>query len=980
MTVFNREFIDDAIAQGHIAIAPPASPDAQITGAFGAAAANKTTFSEQRMLAEIYQREIEELYKRTGKRFNNPVYQTQIRSRGGQRRQPGDDPARFEGHFFERLENFFDPEFRQQLAEAGLITDFESPIPSFDELRQTAFAETRRLETEQIERRKVGESVGVIGPGAFELIGEGAAIALDPPILGTMLFGGGAAHGILRGLLIDSAIGFAVEVPVQADIQSARAAAGLDAGVLQGALNVLTATVGIAGVSGTIRAAGKGVSGLARRADERQARRIAEDVAARANSDVVDAAVYVAREGEMSSATPFARDLPQAQAQHVERFDETLAAAQEGRVAEVSPRPSRPARADAYEVNGGSDPEVRAATLELEARTNAVRAAIDARDEAFARGVDPESAEGQALFDRIDAARDARRAADAALGAVLERRRTAARSSGQATVRGAFDDPADAAAAAAIHDAGRSAHDVAAVQARAEDAPLIPRDQLERLEEFAGLDLSLEDLVAMVREARATLRRTKPETLMAFLARRGVVDEAGELSALGIRNRAKGVPVGLVRQPGRGFPIDQAAEAAHGAGFFRTVPTRRELLDALDDELNQGIPTVRDIDIEQMQMIEAADEVGREFDKLGVNIDTVNEAELADALAALSAARVPDAAGVVAARTDGAYQDEAAAAFDALSDDPAALQAEFDALERQVQDAVGFRPRAEPEPAPVQGQIVTDPQQAFRMNADQIEQLLNEKRLSDDEKLLLALGSPERVREFERLDRARNSLNNPARADAAGDEFDRLFGDLTPTQERLIFGIGDTDLQADHLARILDTRRELDALAVDGTIPQIAREASRGMRNLTVDQIEQFQARRIAPGNIQADLLSAIEGQRLLRERGLTGDELDQALIDGMVQQGFGRDDAAEILSKFSQPAPRGAGIEAPAPEQIAGRPPTEPPESVAASADSQLNLDSEVRIGDETVRVGDVFDDIERDKRLVDEFDACAGVGDIPF
>lgn len=95
-----------------------------------------------------------------------------------------------------------------------------------------------------------------------------------------------------------------------------------------------------------------------------------------------------------------------------------------------------------------------------------------------------------------------------------------------------------------------------------------------------------------------------PESLVAFLAARGgVIDQQGELSAIGAealsRNRARR------GRPDRRVPLDRAREAAEEAGYIgrageTQVTTVADLLDAIDREL-RGQPVYAREDLERLQ-------------------------------------------------------------------------------------------------------------------------------------------------------------------------------------------------------------------------------------------------------------------------------------------------------------------------------------------------------------------------------------------
>ncbi|KKM71315.1 hypothetical protein LCGC14_1431880, partial [marine sediment metagenome] len=190
------------------------------------------------------------------------------------------------------------------------------------------------------------------------------------------------------------------------------------------------------------------------------------------------------------------------------------------------------------------------------------------------------------------------------------------------------------------------------------------------------------------------------------------------------------------------------------------------------------------------------------------------------------------------------------------------------------------------------------PQPIFRSSADEIEAVLKEKSLSDNQKLMQAFGSKEAVKEFKRLDRARNNVSSPKRADAASAEFEAKFGDLNAEQDRLVYGIGETELQADELKSILSARRDIDVLD-DEPILEIGRQITQGMRGTTPEALNRLISEGTAPASTQEAAIRISGGMDEARRRGLSSEEIDDLLLGAMENQGFSRPDAAEVLSGY---------------------------------------------------------------------------------
>ena len=169
----------------------------------------------------------------------------------------------------------------------------------------------QRAETRERRRKVEARESGLASVAGFA--GAAGPILGEPLILGSMAFGARAAHGIIRGALIEGGIATGVEIPLQANIQFGRTQFGEDPSLTEAAANVAAAGVGGAALSGLVRGVARGVAALRRTA-------------------VDDAEAYLARQAEMEATRPF-DDTPAGRAEHVERLDEAMVSLHEGRAA-----------------------------------------------------------------------------------------------------------------------------------------------------------------------------------------------------------------------------------------------------------------------------------------------------------------------------------------------------------------------------------------------------------------------------------------------------------------------------------------------------------------------------------------------------------------------------------------------------------------------------------------------------------------------
>ena len=270
-----------------------------------------------------------------------------------------------------------------------------------------------------------------------------------------------------------------------------------------------------------------------------------------------------------------------------------------------------------------------------------------------------------------------------------------------------------------------------------------------------------------------------------------------------------------------------------------------------------------------------------------------------------------------------------------------ATQAELEAATAAQQPAAPVRPAwaggAPPGRAPLHGEVLGRGD-LWRSTPEQLEQMLAEKEASDEEKLVRALGSKERADRFNRLDRAQNS-SNPDRADRAKKQMDEEFGQLTPEQERLIYGIGESDASAEDIRQVLAAAGEHNSNPADA-----AYQAALAMRGVPARQIQAVQAGGgsaaaqaafVRLGNAYSDMVAA----------GVPRERIPNLIVSSLVRQGWSEPDAQEVIGhalagfqRATAPAQAAGPARAalPSPGIGAGRAPRRP----------QTFLDAVVRAG----------------------------------
>lgn len=215
---------------------------------------------------------------------------------------------------------------------------------------------------------------------------------------------------------------------------------------------------------------------------------------------------------------------------------------------------------------------------------------------------------------------------------------------------------------------------------------------------------------------------------------------------------------------------------------------------------------------------------------------------------------------------------------------------------RPIFDSVrSTEPTPEPSAPAMTGEVM-GAGDLWRTPPEQLEEMLGEKQTSDHAKLVRAFGSEEEASEFNRLDRKQNS-SDPDRADEGAKEFNQRFGNLTSDQERLVYGIGETDAQESDIQAVLTahTDRETE----DPT--EAAYEAARAMRSVSPQQILE-----VPTGNSSATAQAAYVRLRNayddMSNLGVPRDQIGNRIIGALVERGgWSAADANEIVNGFTE-------------------------------------------------------------------------------
>lgn len=214
-------------------------------------------------------------------------------------------------------------------------------------------------------------------------------------------------------------------------------------------------------------------------------------------------------------------------------------------------------------------------------------------------------------------------------------------------------------------------------------------------------------------------------------------------------------------------------------------------------------------------------------------------------------------------------------------------------LQREQAKIAAMKARAEQtraalQPRDMPGEII-GAGDLWRMPPEQLESMLADKQEGNHTKLVRALGSEDAAAEFNRLDRMQNS-SNPERADRGGRLFNERFGRLSPEQERLIYGIGETDASAEDMQEILSAH-ESNPNPTDA-----AYSAALALRSISPRDIAAVPAGK-ATGSAQAAYVRLGNAWRDMQQAGVQPNRIAATIVDALVEQGgWSVKDANEVI------------------------------------------------------------------------------------
>ena len=534
MAYFDTQRIQSRANRAGFSTGPGTGFVENMTAAYEASRLLDSSIGDENALYDIYDEEIDRLRRQSltrGRELFNPV--------------TGQLPARLLDLPSQRgLARNIETHARLFGEEAARL-GFDD-VPGLEEMRARAarLAADRRAESADIRARATDFG------GLASLVGSITAGILDPPILASMTFGAGAASGILRTALIESAVAGGTEIAIQPLLAQSREQLGIPLTAEEAMQNILFATAGGALFGGGAKAIGRGLDRLG---EFRSAVRDAGAIEIPQTTELLDASAYLERAESLSGLSPYTMRSIEAQAEHMARLDEAMLAGREGRPASIPATMPVPVRADLLETL-----PTQIVDETLPGATRAIRAAT----------------------------------------------------------------------------LGQEMAEAVRVSMRAETNLAAPRERVSLALQDDATDVrSLEDLAAFIRNPR---NLPKPQSLTSFLQSRGGLQDQGRELTLNLGLRPRDRP-GLISR--RGMRLDDAALAAQEAGFF---PERRletgdrittdDLVEALRGDITGAQPRFREIDADDLQLLEDVRELERALDAADLDIREIEPGGLEAAL------------------------------------------------------------------------------------------------------------------------------------------------------------------------------------------------------------------------------------------------------------------------------------------------------------------------------------------------------------
>lgn len=205
---------------------------------------------------------------------------------------------------------------------------------------------------------------------------------------------------------------------------------------------------------------------------------------------------------------------------------------------------------------------------------------------------------------------------------------------------------------------------------------------------------------------------------------------------------------------------------------------------------------------------------------------------------------------------------------------------------------------ARSEPSPVaQGEIVTKGD-LYKLPRESLEQMREETKLSDHEKLVKALGSEEAAKRFNKLSRQAESMDH-ARADKASKALGEIEDKLTPEQQKLIYGIGETGATKEDFDELIKAHSDITFTPHDD-IKDIGYIGTLGIRKILPEEILSVKEGK-ASVLAQAALIRFKGAFDELKNRGLDSENILKAMAHGMSEKsGMSIGDATDFVRDFA--------------------------------------------------------------------------------
>lgn len=191
----------------------------------------------------------------------------------------------------------------------------------------------------------------------------------------------------------------------------------------------------------------------------------------------------------------------------------------------------------------------------------------------------------------------------------------------------------------------------------------------------------------------------------------------------------------------------------------------------------------------------------------------------------------------------------------------------------------------------------------WKLSPEHLDDLLRETKMSDQEKLVKALGE-EGAAEFKKLERQSNSMDT-ARADAAYEKMKAIDDKMTPEQYRLVYGRHGDGLAASDIAVVKDAHTSFDGQSD----MDVAWEGTLGVRRVAADKIRDVPVKGGSP-EAQAAYIRFGRAVAELKARGMNMERIPEFMAKATAaKSGMSLGDATSFIEDLIRKTDKAAEL-----------------------------------------------------------------------